>query len=304
VPFSLFLAVVFGTTFVLLMDPDFNHDDIAPFQLVIVTSGAAVLMSVRRSLVVLALSTATLVVAEVAGKSGGAWIWGLGFAMAWFGGYAIRAEAQAQAAMGERAVADERARIARELHDVLAHSLAVTMLNLTGARLALRRDPAEAEAALWQAEKSGRQSMADIRHAVGLLGDPGTAPPMPGAADVDDLVHEFAAAGLTVTLSVDGDPRAVPAAVGLTLYRIIQESIANVVKHAPGAPADVSVHVGPESVCVSVGNPCSPSAAPDGRHGIGVTNMKERAALVGGTLQAGPRDDRWRVVAELPIGAP
>ena len=122
------------------------------------------------------------------------------------------------------------------------------MLNLSAARLAIRRDPDEAEAALRQAEESGRRSMSDIRRVVGRLGEGGAMRPEPGARDVPDLVRGFADAGLEVHLSTEGDVDAVPPAVGLALYRIVQESIANVVKHAPGATVDVTVAIAPTAV--------------------------------------------------------
>src|SRR5436853_615896 len=126
---------------------------------------------------------------EVAGLYSGAFAYVLGIGIAWAWGYAVRQQYHlivelkaAQAGLAERAAADERQRIAREIHDVVAHSLAVTMLHLTGARLALQHDPAEAAEALAEAERLGRQSLADIRRTVGLLADggrAGAAPPMP-----------------------------------------------------------------------------------------------------------------------------
>jgi signal transduction histidine kinase len=165
----------------------------------------------------------------------------LGIIFAWAAGAALAKQERlidelraAQAQLAARAAADERQRIAREIHDVIAHSLAVTMLHLTGARMALHRDPQDAEAALLRAEQLGRQSLAEIRRTVGLLGHEatGVAAPLPCAADIVPLVREFAAAGLVVDLDVSGDAEALAPSTGLGLYRIAQESLANVTKHA------------------------------------------------------------------------
>src|SRR5207237_7269040 len=126
-----------------------------------------------------------------------------------------------------------RQRIAREIHDVVAHSLAVTMLHLTGARLALHRDPKEAEQALLEAERLGRESLAEIRRTVGLLAPEGTgtAAPMPTAVDIPQLVREFEAAGLDVDFELTCDAHALARATGLGLYRVAQESLSKAVWH-------------------------------------------------------------------------
>ncbi len=205
--------------------------------------------------------------------------------------------------LAERAAADERQRIAREIHDVVAHSLAVTMLHLTGARLALQRDPKEAEEALLEAERLGRESLAEIRRTVGLLAPEGTgtAAPMPAAADIPQLVREFEAAGLDVDFELTGDPCTLPAATGLGLYRVAQESLSNVVRHAPNTRTTMSLCVADEMVSLRVRNRLASStraASADG--GLGVRGMRERVTLLGGELRAGPDGDWWCVDVELP----
>ena len=157
----------------------------------------------------------------------------------------------AQADLAQQAVAEERRRIAGEIHDVAAHSLAVTLLHLTGARMRAQREGAQSWLieALAQSERLGRQSLDDVRRTVGLLQDSaaGTAPPLPGADDIAHLVDEFRTAGLQVVLEVHGTPGDVAPATGLALYRITQEALANVVKHAPGAGADILLEVGAEA---------------------------------------------------------
>lgn len=283
--------------------------DVAPLLLVVLVAVFAATERPSFSLAAFGVSAAMLAGLELTDYFRGVAIWILGMALGWVGGFAVRLQELAQAAREEQAADAERARIALELHDVLAHSLAVTMLNLSAARLAIRRDPDVAEAALRQAEESGRQSMGDIRRVVGRLGDGGAVKPAPGASDVADLVGEFVAAGLSVDYSVDGDLQAIPPVVGLALYRVVQESIANVVKHAPGAAAQVTVAVDERAVSVAVRNGRAGSALPGrsiprGDGGFGIAGMAERAALVGGTLGAGPAEDGWCVHAELPIGTP
>jgi signal transduction histidine kinase len=212
----------------------------------------------------------------------------------------------AEAGLAQRAAADERQRIAREVHDVVAHSLAVTMLHVTGARMALRRDPLEAAEALEQAEALGRQSLAEVRRIVGLLqpGGAGVAPSLPGATDLPALVEQFRHAGLDIGLTVDGDLDRVAPSSGLALYRIAQESLTNVTKHAPGAAADVRVAVHNGSVRLEVANAAPPRAAEKAEPGagLGLPGMRDRAQSLGGVLRAGTTHDgdAWRVEAELP----
>jgi signal transduction histidine kinase len=238
-------------------------------------------------------------------------VWLLAIALSWAGGVGMQAQLllltkmrQEQAGLAERAAADERQRIAREIHDVIAHSLAVTMLHLTGARLALRRDPEEAEGALIEAERLGRESLAEIRRTVGLLTPEGTgtAAPLPTAADIPELVREFEAAGLDVELELRGDPQLLPPAAGLALYRVAQESLANVVRHAPGAPTSISLLIGSDTVRLHVRNRLAAAVgAPNADGGQGVRGMRERVTLLGGELRAGPDENGWCVDVELPL---
>lgn len=210
----------------------------------------------------------------------------------------------AQEALAHQAASDERRRIAREIHDVVAHSLTVTMLHLTAARLAVARGASgEATDALEEAERAGRQSLADVRRTVGLLRTgagrlPDSEAPMPLAVDVVTLVDEYRDAGLGVELVVDGDLATVEPGVGLALYRIVQESLANVARHAPGATVAVSVRTAdPARVAVrSRGGRTTVGGPP----GSGITGMRERAEALGGRCSAGPDGDcGWVVEAVL-----
>ena len=177
------------------------------------------------------------------------------------------------------------------------------MLHLTGARLALHRDPKEAEQALLEAERLGRESLAEIRRTVGLLAPEGTgtAAPMPTAVDIPQLVREFEAAGLDVDFELTGDPCTLPAATGLGLYRVAQESLSNVVRHAPGTHTSMSLRVDDEMVAMHIRNRLARTPrAPSTDGGLGVRGMQERVTLLGGELQAGPDGDEWCVDVELP----
>ncbi len=173
--------------------------------------------------------------------------WDVGFVMQ-YQQRRLTAERRAQAEHEAAAILHERQRIAREVHDVIAHSLSVTMLHLTAARRSLEEDREsgvdESIEALRDAERLGRAAMSDIRHTVGLLGDGSGQPTAaPDLRDLDRLVDDFRAAGLDVDLDVRGDPASVPANAGLGLYRIVQESLANIAKHQPAAHATITLEL-------------------------------------------------------------
>jgi signal transduction histidine kinase len=210
----------------------------------------------------------------------------------------------AQAGLAERSRVEERARIARDLHDVIAHSLTVSLLHISGARLALRDDPEEAARSLEDAERLGRDSLDEVRTIVGLMragddADRDRLVPQPTVDGIADLVERFRAAGAAITLDLDAGARQSPATVGTTAYRIAQEALTNAAKHAPGKPVRVSVATIDNHLRLVVD---SDGPAGDGNgHGLGT--MNERAQAVGGTLEAGPTPDGrgWRVTALLPI---
>jgi signal transduction histidine kinase len=307
-PMPLFSAIVIGAVIGLVWNP--VNADIAPFFLIFLVLRMAVIGTRAEVIAVTLFSSAVAVGLELAGRYTGSFVWVLGFGLVAVAGFAFQVqfrlldqERKAQADLAERAAADERQRIAREIHDVVAHSLAVTMLHLTGARLALRRDPEEAEEALLEAERLGRESLAEIRRTVGLLAPEGTgtAAPMPAATDIAQLVHEFEAAGLDVDFELTGDPHALAAATGLGLYRVAQESLSNVVRHAPGTRTTMSLCIGDDVVSLHVRNKlASASEVPSTDSGLGVRGMRERVTLLGGELRAGPDGDSWCVDVELP----
>ena len=216
---------------------------------------------------------------------------------------ALAAERSALAVEHDRATMAERNRIAREIHDLVAHSLSVTMLHITGARrmLADGDDIDEAIAALRDAERVGRQAMSDIRQTVGELATEGDSTrPLPSADDLPGLVESVRGAGLVASYSVDGDPSRLAASAGLGLYRVVQESLANVAKHAPGSPAHVNLSVAPTQARLTVRSTRTRPLPPDGG-GSGITGMRARAAQLGGTFSAGPVGDFWVVDLSVPL---
>ncbi|MUL82168.1 MULTISPECIES: sensor histidine kinase [unclassified Mycolicibacterium] len=232
--------------------------------------------------------------------------------MGWLVGYLVytqqqlmRQQQEAQAALARHAAVDERRRIAREVHDVIAHSLSVTLLHVTGARRGLQqdRDVDDAVEALEQAERLGRQAMADIRRTVGLLdGAPMSMTPEPGVDDIFCLVDDFVRAGLNVHYDAGGRTEAVSAAVGLALYRIAQESLANIAKHAPDAEATVLLRISRTSATLTIANRL-PVAALAGQSvdGRGLRGMRQRVELLGGIISVGPADDSWSVRTNIPL---
>ncbi len=203
----------------------------------------------------------------------------------------------AQASLADRTRVEERNRIAAEVHDVIGHALTVSLLHVTSARLALDEDPEVARASLEEAERLARSSLDEVRAAVGAVRSDVDGAPAPHARDLDELVESFRRAGADVRLRVDGDVADLAATRGLAVYRIVQESLTNAVKHGDGGPVDVVLEAG-DSVTLVVGNGTRGATAARGGHGI--VGMQERAVAVGGRLEAGPDARGWRVSAEVP----
>jgi len=213
----------------------------------------------------------------------------------------VEALRAAQAGLAERSAAEERNRIAREIHDVLAHCLTVSLLHISAARLAVETDPADAARALVEAERLARQSLEEVRATMGLLdagaGPPGVAPPVPGAGQLPDLVDQLRRAGATVHLAVEGNPDDLPATTGSALFRIEQEALTNAAKHAPGSAVEMRLDITGDRVEFGV-ETCGPAGHGSG---MGLQGMRERARAVGGSCSAGPYRNGWRVHACLPV---
>ncbi|MGH3197333.1 MAG: sensor histidine kinase [Streptosporangiaceae bacterium] len=241
----------------------------------------------------------------------GAWLAGVTLTVAF--GLLVRHERdllrqlrQAQAGLAEQARTQERNRIARELHDVIGHTLTVSLLHVQSARLAVEHDPADAARALAEAERLGRECLAEVRTTVGMLrqdsptDSTGSTAPLPGADGLPTLVEQFRSAGADVTLTVEGDTGALPATTGLAIYRILQEALTNAVKHAPGSATEVRLAVSPGEVTLTADS----QAVPGTGTGLGVVSMRERAESLGGSCEAAPGGRGWLVRATLPRAAP
>lgn len=247
------------------------------------------------------------VVEPTFGHSYAFWLAGTGIAL--LTGYLLRRQQQtlaelreAQAALEREAARRERQRIAREVHDVVAHTLTVTLLHVQAATRALDHDPDAVREALREAETLGRQSLADVRRTVGLLRAEDEGPDthaLPDASDLPALIGSFRAAGMRLDAEIDGDLAGLAPAPSLTLYRVVQEALANAAGHTQGAPVGVRVEVGDVEVSVTVWNPVG-DVGPGRSGGLGIVGMRERVAALGGTVTAGARDGRWTVTAAFP----
>jgi signal transduction histidine kinase len=220
-------------------------------------------------------------------------------------------EAQAERLAREReeraraAVAAERARIARDLHDVIAHSVSVMTVQGGAARLLLDQGAHRAREPLLAVEETGHQAMAEMRRLLGLVHADEDAPalaPQPGLADLGVLADQMRRAGLPVAVEVHGAPTAPAPGVGLAGYRIVQEALTNALKHAGPARAWVTVRYEPEALVLEIADD-GRGAAGDGGGGHGLVGMRERVTLYGGEFAAGPRaEGGFAVRARLPLG--
>jgi signal transduction histidine kinase len=248
--------------------------------------------------------------------------------LTWLAGAALRqrrlriAQAESRSAALEQdhrethaAVAEERARIARELHDVVAHSVSVMTVQAGAARMTLGTDPDRALEALLAVEETGRQALDELRRLLYVLRPDQLRPdhidtalaPQPGLDNLPELVESVRGTGLPVELVTDGVVRPVAPGLGLTVYRIVQEALTNTLKHAAAHQVRVLVNYGPQQLQVEVrddgSRPSHTTAKSSGEGGHGLAGMRERAALYGGEVHVGPGEDGgYLVSAKLPIG--
>jgi signal transduction histidine kinase len=203
-----------------------------------------------------------------------------------------------------RAVVEERNRIAREMHDVVAHHVSLMVVQAEAGPLVVERDPAAAVRAFDTIGATGKQAMSEMRQLLGVLRDdqPADRTPQPGADQLPHLVDQVRAAGLPVDLDVGGEPRPLPPAVDLSLYRLVQEALTNVSRHAGPARARVHVHYDHDRLRVRIDDDGAGGQQPPRPGGHGLVAMRERITLVGGTLSVGAAPGGgWSVAATLPL---
>lgn len=241
--------------------------------------------------------------------------WALGRIVRIRSAQAVESELRAERLQGEhservrRVVTEERARIARELHDLIAHSVSVMVVQAGAAQQVLRNDPRLAEQALEHVQRTGRESIRELGGLLGILredsAETGFAP-QPTLAELPQLVEEARTAGLTVELTTEGEPVDLQAGVELAVYRVVQEALTNTRKHAGTRPtATVRLAYGPRDVHVEVVDDGPGEGAPAAYGtGHGLVGIRERVTAYGGTLEAGGHAGRgYRISARIPIGA-
>jgi signal transduction histidine kinase len=241
------------------------------------------------------------------------------FGIAWLAGFALNARAEqadaaeARAVQAEReretaariAVAEERARIARELHDIVAHAVSVMVLQVGAVRHKLPEELADESDALRGVEGAGRTALAEMRRLLAAMRDDGDdleLGPQPGLDSVGSLVAEVERAGLPVALHVEGETAPLPRAVELSAYRIVQEALTNALKHAHASRADVTLRYGPDELRIEVRDDGSGGGATSNGPGYGLVGVRERVKIYGGTMTAGTAPDGGFVLdARLPL---
>jgi signal transduction histidine kinase len=287
--------------------------------------GAGAFLPERRAWLALALGLIGFTVLSVvtsAGISNGVFNDGALGAAPWILGRMVRlrsAAAQAQRELAEGVDAEreqharaqalgERTRIARELHDVIAHSVSVMVVQAGGARVVMGSDLDRADSSLRAVELAGREALAEMRRLLGVLDDgqdPRALAPQPGLADVPVLIARARAAGLAAELAVEGEQASISPGLDLTAYRIVQEALTNAVKHAGRVPASVRIHWGDDALELEIsdaGGGRRSGAAEARATGHGIPGMRERVALQGGTIHIGHRNGGgFRVCARLPL---
>ncbi len=199
-------------------------------------------------------------------------------------------------------VAEEQARIARELHDVIAHNVSVMVVQAAAANDVFDTRPEKAREALEAIESTGRSALAELRRLLGVVrGDGAEFAPQPGLDGLDELVAQVRSAGLAVAISVEGAPRPLPAGIDLSAYRVVQEALTNTLKHAHASRADVALRYGEDTLDVEVRDDGSGNGN-GGGSGSGLIGMRERVVAFGGSLSTGPgAGGGFTVSARFPL---
>jgi signal transduction histidine kinase len=261
--------------------------------------------------------TVALYITDMAADSEGIYVEGivfyaLLFGLPWVAGRAVRRRRLSERTVEEEkaktaaAIAEERARIARELHDVVAHAISVIVLQARGGRRVLQAEPADAGEAFSVIERTGQQALEEMRRLLGMLraSDEQLAlTPQPSLKQLDRLVEQVQAAGLPVQVAVEGEPRELPPGVDLSAYRIVQEALTNALKHAGPARARVLLRYRTDELELEIADD-GPGTGDGSGAGQGLIGMRERVSVYGGELEAGRRPGGgYALRARLPLGS-
>jgi signal transduction histidine kinase len=321
------VIAMLGVAAIVGIDPAGTEDIATPFFLIVLASWCfGAYNPPRRALVGLAAVLVCIAWAVVRFPDSqlGDFLWiGSFLTAAWLTGFAVRHQAEQtqrlrdlaaqlkaeQDRRAEEAVQDERSRIARELHDVVAHHVSVMTVQAGAVRRLLTPEQEREREALVSVEETGRQALTEMRRLLGVLKDeaeqerPAPRAPQPGIATLDTLLGQVREAGLPVEMTLEGRPVELPPGVDLSAYRIVQEALTNALKYAGPARAWVVVRYRDDDVELEISNDGRTEAAQADGGGHGLVGMRERVAVYGGELESGPRPGGgFAVRARLPIG--
>ena len=284
--------------------------DFAPLLYLIMAGEIAATMTLWAGLLTATIDIGVLLIAADTGHLDNVALYVVGVVLGADVGVALRwqmralaAERASTAIAREQAMLAERQRLAREVHDVVGHSLSINLLHVTAARHALQKhnDVADAIESLEEAERVGRAAMGDLRRTVSVLSSgPSETQPLPGIDDVESLIAQSRAAGLDVRFEATGNCGAIDDAAGLGVYRIVQESLANIAKHAPTASAAVVLAAGTDRVQLSVRNTLPHGRPAPNGSGTGLPGMAARAEQMGARLRTGVDGEHWLVDLVVP----
>ena len=283
--------------------------------LLLAVYSAAAHTSGRQTVIAAALTLAIAVsdqVAEPTITADGLIFFALLLGAPWVAGRAVRQrrlkerQLEVEKASAAAAIVEERARIARELHDVVAHSISVMVLQARGGRRVLESDPADAREAFNSIERTGQQALDEMRRLLGMLrrsDEELPLAPQPSLRELDRLVEQVRAAGLPVDVAIEGQPRELPPGVELSAFRIVQEALTNALKHAGPARARVVLRYGADDFELEIADDGAGTSGSSGP-GFGLVGLRERVAVYGGELQAGHRPGGgYELRVRLPIGS-
>jgi signal transduction histidine kinase len=275
-------------------------------------------LEARVGLVIVLVGAATIVFNDPTHQAGNLLFTPLLFAMGWLVGYALREHAEQREAAQERAtraeraresaarvaVAEERARIARELHDVVAHAVSVMVLQVGAVRHRMAETETENREALTNVEQAGRSALAEMRRLLGAMRSDDEQPelvPHPELGNLESLLNDVRAAGLTVRLRIHGQPFALPPSLDLSAYRVVQEALTNTLRHAHASEAEVEVHYAPGALRIEVRDDGRGPTSGDGL-GHGLVGIEERVKIYGGSMSTdGLPGGGFRLCAQFPL---